>query len=56
MEEKRQTFHPKFREGAVRIVGEDRLTVAEAAMELGIDETTQSNWCSGPPGRDHADR
>lgn len=46
MAEKRRKFDSEFREGAVRIVTETGKTIAEAAEDLGINETTLASWVS----------
>jgi transposase len=44
--ETRRKFDVDFRQGAVRIVRETGKPVVEVARDLGINESTLSNWCS----------
>ncbi len=44
MAEKRRTYDPEFREGAVRIVTETGKPIAQVAWDLGIDAGTLGSW------------
>ena len=44
MGNKRRSFDPEFRAGAVRIVEETGKPVAQVARDLGINEYTLHNW------------
>jgi transposase-like protein len=39
-----QKFNQDFRDGAVRIVRETVKPIAQVARELGVNESTRSNW------------
>jgi transposase len=39
-----QKFSPEFREEAARLVIENDRSIAEAAREIGVGETTLGNW------------
>ncbi|HYE37974.1 transposase [Methylocaldum sp.] len=40
----RQSFTAEFREQAVRLITEDKLSVPEAARRLGLSAKTLANW------------
>ncbi|MFL4910521.1 transposase [Streptomyces sp. MMS24-I2-30] len=52
MAEKRRTFHPEFREGAVRTATETGKTIAEVAEDLGNNETTLASRVPAPVGQE----
>jgi transposase len=52
MPEVRRKYDSSFREGAVRIVRESGLSVAEVARDLGMCEQTLRNWVN----RDRVER
>jgi len=44
MAETRRQFDAQFREGAVRIVWETGKSIAQVALDLGINDGTLANW------------
>ncbi len=44
MPEKRNKYDREFGEGAVRIVNETKMPIAQIARDLGVNEGTLGNW------------
>jgi len=52
MARKRRSFTPEFKDEAVRHVRERGVTIAQAARELGIGESTLGRWVQAATGED----
>lgn len=51
MSRQRRTFSVEFREKAVAYVAEQNKSIAAAARELGLGESTLANWVSAARGQ-----
>ena len=52
MAQRRRSFSVEYREKAVAYVVEQKKSIAAAARELGVGESTLANWVSTQRGRE----